>query len=172
MISTEVNAFFSTICNTYPSINDCEIETLIRDSAGELIEEVTEYSVFKEIDKLKKNYFSYPGELSVKLLIKFSVFLAKPLSSLIKENRFLQARKKAYVRVIPKVKGTKSCDQQWPASITPSLSKVTESFIYRGLLSQISPSLDPFQYGCLKGSSTTHYLIRLFHLITNRLSSS
>jgi hypothetical protein len=146
--STEVNTFFSTICKTYPSVSDCEIETLIRDSSEESIVEVTEYSVFKEIEKLKKNCSSYPGEMPVKLLIEYAVFLAKPLTSVInqcfKEQRFPRAWKKAYVRVIPKVKGPKSCDQLRPISITPNLAKVTESFIYHKLLSQISPSWTPF----------------------------
>ena len=122
---------------------------------------------------MKKNCSSYPGEMPAKFLIEYVVFLVKPLTSVInqcfKEQRFPRAWKKAYVRVILKVNGPKSCDQLRPISITPNLAKVTESSIYREVLPQISPSLDPFQYSCLKGSSTTHYLVRLFHLITEWL---
>jgi len=61
---------------------------------------------------------------------------------------------------------------QWTTpsiSVTLNLAKVTEYFTYREVLKQINPSLDPFQYGCLKGSSPTHYLVRRYRLITEWL---
>jgi len=36
-------------------------------------------------------------------------------------------------------------------------------------MSQVSVHLDPYQYGCLRGSSTTVYLIRMYHLIVEWL---
>lgn len=171
--ATEVNNFFSGICTTYPSITNSEIESIIADTGTDEICEVSEYAVFKELQKLKVNCASYPGELPVKLLREFSIFLAKPLSSIInqcfREQVFPSVWKRAYVRVIPKVKNPKSCDQLRPISIVPNLSKVAESFIYRELMSQVQGSLDPYQYGCLKGSSTTVYLVRLYHLIVEWL---
>ena len=171
--SAEVNAFFTSICTTHPSFTEAEIEALIADVSEDTIVEVSEFAVYKELQKLKSNCASYPGELPVKLLREYSMFLAKPLSSVInqsfKEHKFPSAWKKAYVRVLPKVKDPKSCNQLRPISITPNMAKVTESFIYRELLAQVQPALDPFQYGCLKGSSTTHYLVRLYHLITEWL---
>ena len=62
------------------------------------------------------------------------------------------------------MKDPKSCEQLCPVSTTPNLAEVTESFIYLELLAQINPSLDPFHYSCLKGSSPTHNLVRLNHL--------
>jgi len=43
------------------------------------------------------------------------------------------------------------------------MSKVAEMFIYCELMAQVSPSVDPCQYGCLKGSITTICLIRMYH---------
>ena len=107
--------------------------------------------------------------MSVKLLIEYPPVLAKPLASVInqciKDKIIPQLWKRAYVRIIPKLKDLKSCEQIRPMSITPNLTKFTESLIYRELLTQINPSLDPFQYGCLKGSRPTHYPVRLNFMI-------
>ena len=82
--------------------------------------EVSEFTVYKELLRLKANCASYPGELPVKLLREFTIFLAKPLSSIInqcfRQQVFPSAWKRAYVRVIPKVRCPKSCDQFRPIS--------------------------------------------------------
>ena len=38
-----------------------------------------------------------------------------------------------------------------------------ESFVCNWLWDHLVPSLDPYQYGCMKNSSTTHALIKLTH---------
>ena len=68
----------------------------------------------------------------------------------------------AYVRVAPKVKHPKSCDQLRPISITSNLAKVTESLVYRDLVSQVAESLDYL---------IRVYLVRLYHLIVQWLKS-
>ena len=78
----------------------------------------------------------------------------------------------AYVRVIPKVKTPESCDQLTPILITPNLAKVAEGFIYHSLLEQIAAAIDPYQYGCIRGSSTSIYLVQMYHLIVQWLESS
>ena len=173
MSASDVNEFFAGICTTYPSITEAELVDLLVDCETDEIKQFTEFAVFKELKKLKPNCSSYPGELPVKLIREYALFLAKPLASIINqcfsEQTFPDAWKRAYVRVIPKVKGPKTCDQLRPISITPNFAKVAESFIYRELLTDISPSLDPFQYGCLKGCSTSVYLVRLYHLVVEWL---
>ncbi|XP_065574948.1 uncharacterized protein LOC136036574 [Artemia franciscana] len=161
--ANEVNSVFADICTTFPSITKSEIDTIIAGAEIEDVCEVSEFTVYKELLRLKANCASYPGELPVKLLRELAIFLAKPLSSIInqcfRQQVFPSAWKRAYVRVIPKVRCSKSCDR--PISITPNLSKVAETFIYRKLMSQVSAHLDPYQYGCLRGSSTTVYLVRI-----------
>ena len=48
---------------------------------------------------------------------------------------------------------------------TPFFSKLYESFLSAWLLPFINPFLDPGQCGGLKGSSISHYLIKLLHFI-------
>ena len=151
------------------------MSNIINSCSADDIVEVSEISVFREIERLRNNCATYPGELPVKLLKEYSPFLAKPMASIINqcfsEQSFPKLWKAAYVRVIPKVKAPQSCDQLRPISITPNLAKVAEGFIHRALLQQIAPSIDTYQYGCIRGSSTAIYLVRMYHLIVEWLDS-
>ena len=51
-----------------------------------------------------------------------------------------------------------------PISLTPVLSKLLESFVFRWLFGYIKPaSIDPLQFGNMKNCSTTHALIHMIH---------
>ena len=50
-----------------------------------------------------------------------------------------------------------------PKSLTAVLSKVLESFVFNWLASIVKPYIDPFQFGSVKKSSTTHALVHLVH---------
>jgi hypothetical protein len=50
-------------------------------------------------------------------------------------------------------------------SLTSVLSKMLESCVCNWLWDHLVLSLDPYQYGCMKNSSTTHALIKLTHNI-------
>jgi hypothetical protein len=106
------------------------MSNIINSCSADDIVEVSEISVFREIERLRNNCATYPGELPVKLLKEYSPFLAKPMASIINqcfsEQSFPKLWKAAYVRVIPKVKAPQSCDQLRPISITPNLAKVAE----------------------------------------------
>jgi hypothetical protein len=52
-----------------------------------------------------------------------------------------------------------------PIALTPVASKVLESFPCSLALEIISDSLDPFQFGNQRGTSTTHALIDLIHFL-------
>lgn len=50
-----------------------------------------------------------------------------------------------------------------PISLTAVLSKVLEGFVFDWLTAVVMPHIHPFQFGCVKKTSTTHALIRLIH---------
>ena len=50
-----------------------------------------------------------------------------------------------------------------PISLTPTLSKLLESFIGKWILNVIEATIDRRQFGALKGRSTTHALVSLLH---------
>ena len=50
-----------------------------------------------------------------------------------------------------------------PISLTATLSKVLESFIFQWVMDTVTSQLDPKQFGSLKGSSTVDALISMSH---------
>ena len=60
---------------------------------------------------------------------------------------------------------------QYQSSKTPLLSKCYEGFLVDWLLNYIRPYLDPNQFGGLKGTSVTNYLIKFLHFIFSSLDS-
>ena len=47
--------------------------------------------------------------------------------------------------------------------MTPTVSKILEGFVFKWLLEQILPHIDPYQFGNVNKCSTTHALIYLIH---------
>ena len=52
-------------------------------------------------------------------------------------------------------------DKLRPISLTPTLAKVAEGIAGQWMMEDMTPQLDPRQYGNRKGRSTTHYLVQL-----------
>ena len=59
-----------------------------------------------------------------------------------------------------------------PISLTPTLSKICESFVSDWLISSIKNRIDKRQFGSLKNSSTTHNLISLVHYLLRETDAS
>ena len=73
--ANEVNSLFADIRTTILSIAKSETDTT---NAGAEIDdacEVSKFAVYKELLRLKANCSSYLGELSVKLLCEFTIYL-------------------------------------------------------------------------------------------------
>ena len=167
--ANDVNNYFTDICTSFPAPTNTEIENLLSICPDEGEIEIVEYQVFKELNKLCPSSSSFPEELPIRLIREFSLFLAKPLGHIISEcfaqSTFPSCWKRAFVRVIPKTKTPKSCNELRPISITSTFAKVTESFILRELLKQTRENIDRYQYGGLKGCNTSIYLVRLVDII-------
>ena len=70
-----------------------------------------------------------------------------------------------YQIIIPKTIPPQSEDDLRNIASTSYFSKVYESFIGDWIMPFIGPYIDPGQCGGLKGSSITHYLIRLLNFV-------
>ena len=64
---------------------------------------------------------------------------------------------------IPKIHPPTCEGDTRPISLTPCLSKILEDFVVTWMVSDISDKLDPKQFGCLKGTSTTYCLLDIVH---------
>ena len=69
---------------------------------------------------------------------------------------------------IPKVSLVTSEDELRPISLTSSLSKILEDFVVQWMIEDVQDKIDPKQFRCLKGSSTT---VNLIDMIDNWLNS-
>ena len=58
-----------------------------------------------------------------------------------------------------------SVDKLRPISLTNHFAKIAEGFIVQWVLQDITPKLDPCQFGNRKILSTNHYLINMLHLL-------
>ena len=87
------------------------------------------------------------------------------MNSITSTGKYPHSWKKEYVTPIPKVHPPSTEDDLRNISLTPFLSKIYEWFLFNWLLPFLLPHIDPGQLGGLKGCSTTHYLIKLYHFI-------
>ena len=85
-------------------------------------------------------------------------------NSSLREGFFPALWKSAIVINLPKVNPPQDikCDLR-PISLTPVLSKVMESIVGEWLWEFVGPQIGKDQFGCLKGSSTTHALVDMLH---------
>ena len=94
--------------------------------------------------------------------------LCSPLSSIfnasISHGKVPSLWKSADVLGIPKTnKSSVSTDDLRPISLTPTVSKILEGFVFKWLAEQIIPHIDPYQFGNVRKCSITHALIHLIH---------
>ena len=83
-------------------------------------------------------------------------------------SKFPDIWKDAVITPIPKVLPVSAEDELRPISLTSTLSKILEDFVVKWLIDDVQHKIDPQQFGCLKGTSTTFCLI---DMIDNWLKS-
>jgi len=96
------------------------------------------FEVESKLSRIDARKSSGPGELPNWFLKEFSAFLAEPVCSIfnasIREGEVPSVWKLAYVVPVPKVCQAKAISTDIrPISLTPTLSKIIESFIYRSM---------------------------------------
>ena len=110
-----------------------------------------------------------PGDLPVKIVKEFSPELSKPVTLIY--NKITETAEYPrpwvveYQLAIPKVKPPLAEDDLRNIAGTAYLSKQYESFIGDWIMPYIEPFIDPGQCGGLKGSSITHYLVKLLNFV-------
>ena len=59
-----------------------------------------------------------------------------------------------------------------PISLTPTLSKLLESYVGNWILDRVLPNLDTKQFGAIRGRSITHALVDMLHMWHKALDQS
>jgi hypothetical protein len=124
------------------------------------------YEVFRKLSQIKTRKSPGPDGIPNWFLRDFAFAISEPICHIfnasVQHGTVPACWKMANVIPIPKVRPPKSLhDDLRPISLTPTLSKILESFIGQRMLSVCK--FDRRQYGALKGRSTTHALIDILH---------
>ena len=125
-------------------------------------------SVLAKLERINVNKAPGPDGLPNWVLRDFAPWLCEPLCAVfnasVREAKVPSVWKKANVLPIPKVNPPTSIESDIrPISLTPTVSKIFESFIGSWILALVRKQLDDHQFGALKGRSTTHALVDMLH---------
>ena len=120
--------------------------------------------IYNKLSRINTRKAPGPDGLPNWILKEFAFTLADPICSIfnasVRQCTVPTIWKSANVVPIPKVKPALSVDSDLrPISLTPTLSKLLESFVGQWMLEAIGNNFDVKQFGGLRGRSTIHALI-------------
>ena len=124
---------------------------------------VQPYEVCKKLTSIKPHKAHIPS----RIFKEFAFELATPAATIfnvsLSSGVMPISWKESNIIPIPKVtKPTCESDIR-PISLTPCLSKVLEDFVVSWLIEDVRDKIDPMQFGCLKGTSTSYCLLDMVH---------
>ena len=133
-----------------------------------------EYEVFDLINQSTKPKSGVPGDLPQRLVKEFGPELSCPITMVF--NTILNSSKEGIAKwpkqwkneygiPLAKISDPQTIDDLRIISLTSFFSKVLERFIVQNLLKYIGPKIDPKQFGGIKGSSISHYMIEMINFI-------
>ena len=128
--------------------------------------QISVLEVERSLMKIHLNKSSGPDIIPNWVLRDCAPILSGPIASIfnssIKEGFIPTLCKMAIVVPVNKILNAHNIYTDFrPISLTPTISKVFEKFVYKWILEYVSSLLDNFQFGAVKNSSTTHALIKL-----------
>ena len=165
---------FAQISQEYSPLSTDNLPQRIKDKLiskfdGIIAPQLDELQVYQKISKAKKPKSGVPGDLPRTLVKEFAPELATPLTkvynSIITSGLWPSSWKVEFGIPLQKVENPKNEDELRIISLTAFFSKVFEKFVMEWLLEHIGPYIDLGQYGGLKGSSVTHYLIDFINFV-------
>ena len=166
-----INQHFTQICTSYEPLRTDQLPSYL--PAQDIPFKIHPWQVAHSLTRLREQMAVPVGQLPVRLLKEFSVELAVPLAhifnSSLKQGLVPSVWKRATITPVAKKVSPTSPGDLRPLSLTPTFSKVLEHFIVPLILDDIKANIDIRQYGNMRGSSTSHYLIRLIHDLLSQL---
>ncbi len=166
-VASAINAHFSSIGCSLPALNREELPAFL--PARNPPPVVTRNEMWRELSRVKVSTAAGPDNVPNKLIKVFAFELSIPatdiLNSSLASGSVPSQWKQAIVVPVPKVTPTPSMDKLRPISLTPTLAKVSETFITRWMMEDMKSPLDAMQFGNRRGRSTSHYLIDMVQFI-------
>ena len=166
-IAKAVNETFAKVSEDIPKLEVAELPSFLPSPTPPPV--IQPWAVCRELQRIKPGKSSGPDGLPARLLREFAPELAEPLSAILnssyKDGSPPVQWKRAIITPIPKAGNNTTPDNVRPIALTDHFSKIAELFISKLLLEDISPNLDPKQFGSRPDFATTHYLIELIHYL-------
>ncbi|PFX16746.1 hypothetical protein AWC38_SpisGene18968 [Stylophora pistillata] len=129
----------------------------------------------KKLLAIKASKAHGPDNLPCRIVKEFAYELAEPITTILntslRSGTVPAAWKESNIIPIPKVHPPMDEGDTRPISLTLCLSKVLEDFVATWLIDDAKDKIDPNQFGCLKGTSTTYCLLDMIHTWLTYLDS-
>jgi len=125
--------------------------------------------VFEKLSRINQRKAPGPDGIPNWILKEFAFTLSEPiccmLNTSVQQGTVPAIWKSANVIPVPKIKPARRIESDLrPISLTPTLSKVLESFVGQWMLETVTEQFDHKQFGGLKGRSTVHALVDILQL--------
>lgn len=164
---------FASVANEYSPLNTSQLPAYL---PAQRPPQVTEYSVYKRIDRLKNTRSTLSLDLPNKIRKAFSVELATPsahiINACLEQQVFPDIWKEELVSPVPKILYPKTFKNLRKISSTSDFSKLYEGFLKDWIMSDISGNIDIGQYGGQRGVGTEHLVVALVDRILQLLDSN
>ena len=171
--SEQIARHFAAISQEYLPLNTCDLPAFLPALPPP---KVTELQVFERLSKMKKTKSTQPIDIPYQLRKEFAPELAAPVANIfnssLDQHIFPTMWKQEWVTPVPKISSPKTLADLRKISSTSEFSKCFEGFLKDWIMEDISPNLDPSQYGNQEGTGTDHMLVALLDKILLMLDES
>ena len=170
---TTLNHFFLSVNEDVPTLDLSKLPAYL--PAADQLPIIHPYQVCKKLLCLNSSKAAGPDNIPPRILKDFAYELSDPLAEIfnlsIASATSPSQWKSANISSIPKVTPPKEKDDLRPISLTSCISQVLEEFVVEWILEDIGHLIDPKQFGCPFGSSTTLCLLDMFHSWLSKLDT-
>ena len=164
---------FASISQEYLPLNTADLPAFLPSLPPPGVDEL---DVYKRLQKLKKTKSTQPIDIPHKLRKEFSPELSAPVSDILntclEQQVFPTLWKHEWVSPVPKVNNPKSIEDLRKISSTSEFSKLFEGFLKEWIMEDISPNIDPSQFGNQPGTGTDHMMVAFLDKILSMLDES
>ena len=162
-----LNSYFLSVNNDLPSLDLSSLSAYL--PALQPIPVITPEEVCTKMLIIKASKSNGPDNIPNRIIKEFAYELADPVcfifNTSLTTGEFPDIWKDALITPIPKALPVSCEDELRPIlnSLTASLSKILEDFVVQWLMDDVKHKIDPKQFGCLKGTSTSFCLIDMIN---------
>jgi hypothetical protein len=165
---------FAEISNEYDALTD---QVFQYEPPLQTFQHLDPYFVYQKIKGIrKKNCATVPDDIPMKIIQEFADELAFPLANIINRmtefGEYPNIWKIEIVTPVPKVHPPPSPKELRKISVTKNFSKIAEKIFAECIISDMSSTRDPSQYGNEKGLSVQHYLINMLNKVLTALDTN